>query len=394
MAATELRWLIGALWLVPAPSWAEAPAKRPTLETSAEISSYVDSNHVSVVTPTARVGVRDDAANWHVGGRYLVDVVSAASPDIVATASPRWRENRHVIALDGGYGLGDLRAAGSATASIEPDYTALSAALTPSLSLDHDHVTLAAGYGLGHDTIGRRGTPFDVFARTLWRHALNAGASFVLDPRTLFWLGGDAVLERGNQAKPYRYVPMFSADGATEVGRGASAADVNAHRSQERPLERLPEARDRFAVTLRYLHRFQTATLRVEQRLYADTWAQRGSTTDLRWTQDLGRRFALGPSARFHVQNAVNFWQRAYVAEPVAGGVRIPELRTGDRELGSLWTLTLGADLRLALTERFAKRRAALLLRVAGSHTEFLDALFVARREALFTALGFEGQLD
>lgn len=366
----------------------------PSIDASAEISTYTDTNQVQVLTPTARIVARDEAAGWRVGGRYLVDVVSAASPDVVATASPRWNETRHVVSVDGEIQRGDLKTAASAGVSIEPDYRSLSAGLTPSLQIDHDHVTLAAGYALGHDTVGRAGTPFEVFHRTLWRHGFTGGASFVIDARTLLWLGGDAVLERGNQAKPYRYVPMFSAEAASRLPAGAPATTVNDVRLQERPLEKLPESRDRFAVTVRLLHRFATATARIEQRLYADTWNQRASTTDLRWMQDLGQRFTVGPSVRFHVQDAVSFWQRAYVPESGPGGIRIPEFRTGDRELGSLWTLTLGGDVRLALTERFAARRASLVFRVAGSHTSFLDALFVSDRQALFTALGFEGQLD
>lgn len=396
VAATRLAWLI-----VLAPALAHAAdtptAKRlgwPSIDASAELSTYTDTNQVTVVTPTARVAARDEQAGWRVGGRYLVDVVSAASPDIVATASPRWNEKRHVVALDGELSRGDVKAAGATSMSVEPDYLSLTAGITPSMQLDHDHVTVAAGYSLGHDTIGRAGTPFSVFHRTLLRHAFTSGASFVIDSRTLLWLGGDAVLERGNQAKPYRYVPMFAADVAARLPAGASADLVNDARLQERPLEKLPEGRDRFAVTSRLLHRFSKATLRIEERLYGDTWSQRASTTDLRWMQDLGTRLTLGPSLRFHVQNAVSFWQRAYVPTEVPGGVRIPEFRTGDRELGSLWTLTLGADARIALTERFAKRRASLLVRVAGSHTSFLDALFVSDRQALFTALGFESQLD
>src|SRR5262245_55086640 len=53
-----------------------------TIETSAELSTYADTDNVTVVTPTARVGLRDDADGWRIGGRYLVDVVSAASVDI------------------------------------------------------------------------------------------------------------------------------------------------------------------------------------------------------------------------------------------------------------------------------------------------------------------------
>ena len=44
----------------------------------------------------------------------------------------------------------------------------------------------------------------------------------------------------------------------------------------------------------------------------------------------MGRRFILWPHLRFHAQNSVSFWQRAYTATSSGD---LPALRTGDREL-------------------------------------------------------------
>ena len=53
--------------------------------------------------------------------------------------------------------------------------------------------------------------------------------------------------------------------------------------------------------------------------MYDDSWGLVASSSDVRWIFDLGRRFALWPHVRFHVQNAVSFWQLAYVVALRAG---------------------------------------------------------------------------
>ena len=318
-----------------APGEAAAPPAGAVIEGSAELSTYADTDNVTVVTPTARAGMRDDAEGWRVGARYLVDVVSAASVDIVSTASSRWREVRHAVSVDGEYGPGDLRGAGSASVSVEPDYLSISGGLSPSWKLDDDHVTLAVSYALGHDTIGRAGTPFSVFHRTLVRHQMAAGASS-LGPSSILWLGADAIIERGDQSKPYRYVPMFDAQVAPQIPHGADVGLVNALRRDERPLEQLPTERERYAVTGRWLHRSSWATLRLEERLYVDSWGQLATTTEGRYAMDLSERTTLSPDVRVHVQSAASFWRRVPVVSENAGVVVIPSLRTGDRELGPI----------------------------------------------------------
>src|SRR5271154_5302810 len=61
---------------------------------SSEVAGYSDTDHVAVVTPSVAGHVGNPAAGWSVDGSYLVDVISAASVDIVSTASRRWTEVR------------------------------------------------------------------------------------------------------------------------------------------------------------------------------------------------------------------------------------------------------------------------------------------------------------
>ncbi|HLK36468.1 MAG TPA: hypothetical protein VKU41_06915, partial [Polyangiaceae bacterium] len=88
---------------------------------SLEFAGYNDSDHVSVLTPSVALGIENvSGASLH--ANYLVDVVSAASVDIVSTASRRWEEVRHVGSLDAAYKPGTFGVAANAGVSSEPDY--------------------------------------------------------------------------------------------------------------------------------------------------------------------------------------------------------------------------------------------------------------------------------
>lgn len=394
--------MLGARLTAPGPGHAAEPETRaagPALgdlvvRSSAETSFYADSDHVTVVTPTLAASVENPLSGWSFGGRYLVDVVTAASADIVATATPPWRETRHGFSADIGYKPGDLAATVSASGSIEPDYVSLAGGVTLSWELAQKNVTVLLGYGYSRDTAGRSGTPFTIFSRTLDRHWLNGGSTWVVDRSTLATVVADAVLESGDPSKTYRYVPMFAPGTAALVPRGASAALVDELRAHERPLEQLPLSRGRFAATGRLAHRFSSSTLRLEERLYADTWRVLASTTDLQYVVDVHRRLSAGPHLRAHVQSGADFWQRASELVPGPGGQLVaPALRTGDRELGPLYTLTAGFVAECDLSAAGA-RAWVLRLEGQGISTEYLDALYLTQRAALFTALSLDVTLD
>jgi hypothetical protein len=213
------------------------------------------------------------------------------------------------------------------------------------------------------------------------------GATFVVNRTTIASISGDLILERGYLAKPYRYVPLFAPGVGAMVPPGASVELVNQLRIDQRPADALPDARDRFAVSGRIAHRLDSSTIRLDERLYRDSWGLTASTTDARYTVDAGSRLALGPHVRFHVQHAIDFWQRAYEATLVPGGtLAIPRYRTGDRELGPLKTVTAGAGARFLLsTDLHAPW--ALTLQLEGIYTAFEDALYLKSRRALFANL-------
>ena len=380
-----------------APAAGAAPGlEDPTTKRAAmEFASYNDSDHVTVVTPSIALGI-DNVSGAAVHATYLVDIVSAASVDIVSTASSRWKEIRHAGTASVDYKPHDFGVSVGTSVSSEPDYLSYGAHAIVTKDFDEKNWTLFFGYGFSHDVIGRCGdygtcTPFSVFSRDLNRGSFDGGLDFVINRASLASITTDVIIENGDQSKPYRYVPMFAPNVAPTIPNGASIDTVNQMRLPERPAEQLPLSRRRLAVTGRYALRMDTSTLRLEERLYDDSWGLMASSSDLRWIFDLGRRFELWPHVRFHTQNSVSFWQKAYISGP-GPGWNLPEYRTGDRELGPLWTVEGGFGLKWYLGSAADPEQWALQLTGDAMYTAFLDDLYLTHRTAVLGALGLEGR--
>ncbi len=364
-----------------------------------EFAGYNDTDHVGVFTPSVHGGI-ENVSGASLNASYLVDVVSAASADIVSTASRRWQETRNAGTLSGEYKPHDFGVGVGGSISSEPDYLSYGFYATVVKDFDEKNWTLNFGYGFSHDTAGRCGadgacTPFSVFSRDLQRGSFNAGIAWVVDRASLASLTADLIIENGDQSKVYRYIPMFSPQIAAEVPNGASVDSVNAHRLDEKPLEQLPLERKRFALTGRYAHRYEDSTLRLEERIYFDDWGLFASTSDARWIFDLGKRFALWPHARFHAQNSVSFWQKAYVSENSNGAPgtwSLPLYRTGDRELGPLWTVEGGGGVRWYLGSSSEPRTWQLGLTSDVIYTSFTDDLYLLNRTGFLGAVTLEAE--
>lgn len=375
---------------------ADGPGEKPIVgRAQLETTSYSDSDHVTVISPVAAGEIGDREARWNIRGQYLVDAISAASVDIVSTASSHWREVRQAGALEGTYKPRTLGFKVSAALSSEPDYLSFAGGGLVTWDFADKNDTLLVGYALDHDTIGRTRTPFSVFSHTLWQHSFNAGMTFTLSRAAVLSLLGDVIVERGDQSKPYRYIPMFDSAVAASIQRGESINSVNAKRLPERPLEQLPLSRERYALTGRLGYRFMHATLRADERLYVDSWRLFASTSDLRLYLDLSRRTTLGPHLRIHAQNSVYFWRRAYVSDFESDSSwQLPRYRTGDRELGPLFTLGTGFGARIGIGPELDPSELTLVMQGDLAATAFLDDLYLTSRLAGFCTLGIEGAFE
>jgi hypothetical protein len=321
---------------------------------------------------------------------YLVDAVSAASVDIVSSATPRWTERRHVGAGSLRYKPHEVGIEVGGGVSREPDYLALAVGGALTWDMLEKNLTGMVGLSYGDETAGKTGTPFSAVSNHFTKVGPRAGFTLIVNPTTVFELVGELSLDRGDQSKPYRYVPLFEPGVAARVGPGTSAAVVNVL-CDSRSKEILPLARNRYALTGRLSRRFPASTVRLEERLYSDDWGLDATTTDLRYILDLSRTTFVWPHLRVHLQSPVAFWQRTYLA-PGSGIPDPPTLRTGDRELGPLRTFTAGGGLRW----RFAGDGSSWSITVQGDvvFTKYLDALYISDRMAFFGALALEAALD
>lgn len=367
------------------------PEKSLIARVALEMSFYEDTFAVRILNPSVRANVSSPTAGWNVGASYLVDVVSAASPDIISTASPRGADTRHAVSVNGGWKPNLFAIEGGALFSTESDYVSRSGNVGVSYDLLDKRVTPRLGYALSYDTIGRGGTPYDVFHHNLTSHEISAGTTIVIGPTTVLVAGVSGAFERGDQSKPYRLIPMFA--NGVSVAAGASADDVNAKRLAVRPYEQLPLQRDRYSLDARLNQRIATSTLRVEERLYDDSWQIKATSTDIRWLFDIGPRVTLGPHARFHAQTGANFQQRVYHAT-TDPSVVVPIYRTTDRELSPLLGVTGGGSVRWRLNEYASSIGWTIYGSGDALYSRYFDSLYATHRWAGYGTIGVEAELE
>ncbi|CAN5214472.1 hypothetical protein BH09MYX1_BH09MYX1_46370 [soil metagenome] len=361
-----------------------------------DISAYTDTNAVNVVSPSINGSVSSPTAGWNFGASYLLDVVTAASPDVVSMASPAFRDRRHAITATGGFKPGIFGFQANGGLSVESDYTSISGGIAATMDLRDKLLTPRLAINYSHDTIGRSTTPYDIFSNNLDTTSIDAGVTIVMSSTTLFLLNGTVQLERGDQSKPYRYVPLFDPKRvAPRVPAGFTIDGVNANRLPLKPAEQLPTERDRYALGGRFIHRLNNATLRIDERLYFDTWGTKATSTDARYVQDVGKRIRVWPHLRFHAQTGAGFYQLAYSAGlNQDGSISVPLFRTTDRELSPLVTLTAGGGIRLGLTAPESPTQIGLTLQGDVMYTRFLNALYVTTRTAVYGTFGIDAEFD
>lgn len=360
-----------------------------TLRAGLENAFYTDSFETTVYSPALFVSGENPTAGWQVGGSFLIDVVSTASPDIVATASRRWNEVRYAGSLAGDYKIGPAKVGLNGAVSVEPDYVARGLGASVSADLASKMVTPTLAYNFSFDILGRADTSFDVFRQDIYRHTIDAAVSLVIDPSTIAVVGGTVEIGTGDTSKPYRHIPMFTSPIADRIPRSATREVVAAYRLPVAPLEQLPVDRSRFAIVARGARRFEKSTIRAEERLYIDSWGQKASTTDARFFMDFTEKLRVGTHARFNIQGPVDFWRRAYVAEQSPTGWRLPQYRTSDRELGPLFGVTIGGGARYSLASFLAAQ-----VQVEGMYTQFLDHIYVWNRFGVLSTATLELEID
>ena len=259
----------------------------------------------SVVSPTA---------GWNVGASYIVDVVTAASPDVVSTASRRFADTRHAATATGGYQPGRFGGQVYGSYSSESDYISrtLGAAVTGEF-LDKQ-LTPQLGFSHTWDTIGRSGTSYDVFSNSLNAEEISAGATIIMSPVSLLVLGATAALENGDQSKTYRYIPLFEPGVSVPVGASADAVNSGAvaREGARAAPPRSPALLPRCALRAARARRRRRCASRSAST--TTRGASRRAPRTLATSSTCRRAFVSGRTLRFHIQSGATFYKRVYGA--------------------------------------------------------------------------------
>jgi hypothetical protein len=309
----QLRLVAGAL------SFSLAAAAEPTLSPATRLGIYQDSDHTTILTASAgAAGTVDD--RYRVGVRYLVDVVSSASVDVVSQATGTFHDVRHDLSASGGYDDGARSLVAGYSFSTENDWTSHNVSLAGSHDLLEHNLTLSASLAFQTNTITRANSIG--FEESLQSYLANLSASYTLTPRDLVQVALASSLHEGYQSSPYRY---------------RTIDDVAV-------LERYPDERFRQALVLRHHHYFTGEwALRNHARVYADTYGVESLTlgSEAVWER---APFEWALALRGYGQTAARFYREQYAEEQ--------RYMSFDKELSPFVDVFLGPT--------FAYQRAAL----------------------------------
>jgi hypothetical protein len=296
----------------------------------AKTQVYVDNDHTTVVSPLVAIQ-RDAWRGGTLGASYVADVVSSASIDVVSNATTHMSDFRSEVTGSVSQRLRATTLSAGYIYSIEHDYESHNVNLGVSQDLFQRNTTLAVGYSLSLNSVGRTGD--QAFHRSLDVNGLGASWTQVLSPATLAQLSYSFSYASGYQASPYRFVRIETPD----------LAGVEYKVPETDPHERF-----RHAVVLGLnRHLGSRVALQGDYRLYTDSWGVLSHTAQVRLfvtIQDLTLRLR----ERFYYQRGADFFRSHYTTDQPQTYV------TADRELSTFLSNLAGlkAEYRLPWVHR------------------------------------------
>lgn len=232
-----------------------------------------------------------------VAANYYVDMVSSASIDVEATASP-YSEERKEQGLSAQYMIDRSTISVGYVSSKENDYDATTYSFGIDQSFFGDLTTLGFGVSLGEDVVGQNTDP--TYKRDLQRRKYSINASQIITKNLLASLSFDSATDQClNLAdtesclnNPYRSVRYLT-------GTGGYAYQTEVY----------PHTRNSDAVGLRAIYFLPyRASLRAELRQFSDSWGIDAENAELRYLHPYGERFLFEVKYRMYKQTAADFY--------------------------------------------------------------------------------------
>ena len=284
----------------------------------------------------------------------LVDIVTAASVDVISAATERFEELR--IEAGGRAGVfitPEIDLSLSFTHSAENDWISISPAASLAMDLAERNTQVAVGYGFVHNQVGRANDP--TFEQRLLTHSGEVALTQIIDRATLAGVSYTGQLAKGWQSSPYRYVR-------------AAGSSIGA-------LERHPESRLRHAIVFHGLRSLGNgAALGASYRFYGDDWGVFSHTLSTELRLDLSEAWGARVRVRGYYQDSADFWRERYT-EPL-------EFMSADRELATFFDVGGGVKI------HYESGPVVLAIKVDGQYYHFLDVARISNRLALIADVG------
>ena len=290
------------------------------------VGCYGNNDALTVISPW--VSATKELPKDHVVDvKYTVDVITAASVDVVSSATQAFEETRHEGAVVVQGERNDIRGALAWSGSTESDARSNTVDLRGETDLFSKNLTIAAQYAVNTGKLGTVQESPDLWRRRTTQKA-GLSATQILGRTTVGGLTYTYTRDAGLLSSPYRRAPIFPAGADTLTGDLAQWV-----------AERHPDLRNRHAFTGSGRQAVgQHVFLRLVHRGYFDDWAMRAHTTEAGVAFDVTHGFVFELNNRFHWQSSVGFYRDIYTVNR--------EFITRDRRLGQLWTESPGAALR------------------------------------------------
>ncbi|MBI4815357.1 MAG: DUF3570 domain-containing protein [Deltaproteobacteria bacterium] len=371
----------------------ESPVSAPSgTRIASKVAVYSDDDGLTVVTPIVSVKQKIFDAT-EIGVEYDADILTAATVDVRTSATGKFKEVRHGVAVSGTQRVGswDTDLSASAAYSHEADYRSITLGGGFSSELIEKNLTVGAGYSFVDNEVGRSGTPFDNFSDSSHIHAASVSITQIVSKRSFVQLSGSLIGSFGYQASVYRFVPIFLAGTVDPSTIGEASLLDGTARPVMRPAERLPGRRFRGAGVARINQQFDSGTtLAADYRLYGDDWGVTSHTVSLAAYQHLPLGLTLRLRNRLYLQNPADFVAPVTMVDSLGA---LPEYYTTDRELGDFWYDLAGLKLTLELARGSLFERATFDLGLDMQYTRYASFPYLAERTAWIWGGGMSFEL-
>jgi len=356
----QLTPLAVTLMVIAATSPIRTARAQDAVRADARAGVYHDSDSTTVGTATTAVrGTIEDRVTLK--GRYLADIISSASVDVISAATGRFDEVRHEA--EGGVSYADGTNTVNATYiySIENDWSSHTVAAGLGRDFFDHQVTLGLGGRFVLNAIERQDD--DNFSEGLLVGTGTASAAVVLTPEDLISFAYSFTYASGFQSSPYRFAYLDSPTGLT-IGVP----------------ERHPDRRMRHALAVRHNHYlFKNAALRSHGRAYYDDWGIVSGTVGTEFVVGFPP-LEIGARVRGYLQGAAVFYESVY-EQP-------RRYMTADRELGAFTDVFAGGLIALRHDFNAAVEMLEAEIRVDGCYFKYFDFPRLPQRTGLTAELG------